>query len=273
MRLGIEAGGDTLDLANELNIRGVPIDGNALVEQGVEATLAPLRDRGLEACQIGAFGYNPLSDDRTAAAAESEKLSKIIELAPGTGCRHIVIGPGNYHPSGFGHYDRRNFTSEAIDALAEVLRPMVALAEQHNVQLCIEPYLKGVICGAKPFQRLHEAIGSDALQCNVDPTSLYDFHTAISPARLIRESCEGLAGHIGLVHVKEIAVREGFHLQMGLAPLADGHTDWALLLELIAPHLPEDSWVILEHILSPEQGREDYRILMDAADRAGVALA
>lgn len=272
MRLGIEAGGDTLDLANELNIRGVPIDGTSLVQDGVNATLSPLRERGLEVCQIGAFGYNPLSEDRNAVEAESAKLSKIIELAPETGCRYIVIGPGNYHPSGFGHYDRRNFAPEAVDALAEGIKPMVELAEKNKVCLCVEPYLKCVIHGAEQFQQLHRKVGSDSLRCNVDPTSLYDFRNAVGPEQIVRETCEGLAGHVGLVHVKEVAVAEGFHLHMGLAPLAEGHTDWALLLERIAPHVPEDSWVILEHILSLQQGGEDYRILIDAAGRAGVDL-
>jgi hypothetical protein len=116
-------------------------------------------------------------------------------------------------------------------------------------------------------------VGSDALRCNVDPTSLYGFRDAVDPEPIVRTTCQGLAEHCGLVHVKEVAVSEGFHVHMGLAPLREGRTDWALLLELISPHVPEDGWVILEHVLSPEQGREDYGILMDAAARAGVELA
>lgn len=273
MRLGLEAGSDTLNLAGELSIQGVPIDGGSLVQDGVDATLSPLRDRELQVCQIGAFGFNPLSEDRAAVQSETEKLARIIELAPDTGCPHIVIGPGNYHPSGFGHYDLRNFQAEAIGTLAEGLQPMVELAEARKVRLCIEPYLKGVIHSAERFSQLHAIVSSDALRCNVDPTSLYDFHNAVAPEQTIRDVCEGLAGHVGLVHVKEVAVSEGFHVHMGLAPLAEGNTDWALLLQLISPHVPEDSWVILEHVLSVEQGRADHRVLMDAASRAGVELA
>jgi len=273
MQLGLEAGANTMDLAHELGIRGVPIDGGALVAHGVAATLSPLRERGLTVCQIGAFAFNPLSEDRPAAQAAAEQLTEIIELAPKTGCRYVVIGPGNYHPSGFAHYDRRNYAPEAIDTLAEALAAMAALAEQHKVCLCIEPYLKGVVHSAEQFRRLHAAVRSDALRCNIDPTSLYDYHDVLDPQPLIRRTCEGLADHCGLVHIKEITVSEGFHVHMGLAPLREGNTDWSLLLELIAPHVPDDGWVILEHVLSPEQGREDYRIVMDAAGRAGVQLA
>ena len=71
MRLGLEAGKYTLDLAAELGIAGVPISAGSLVEEGVEATLAPLRERGLQVCQIGAFGYNPLSTDRERQAQQA----------------------------------------------------------------------------------------------------------------------------------------------------------------------------------------------------------
>ena len=50
MRLGLEAGKDTHDLAVELGIKGVPISAEQLVRDGVEATLAPLRARGLQVC-------------------------------------------------------------------------------------------------------------------------------------------------------------------------------------------------------------------------------
>lgn len=273
MRIGLEAGGDTLALAVELGIRGVPIDGGALVRDGVEATVKPIREYGLEVCQIGAFGFNPISDDREAAARAAEELRQIIALADEAGCRHIVIGPGNHHPSGFAHYDRRNFEPSAIDQLADALRPFVGIAEANGVRLCVEPYLKGVVHSSAQFLKLHERVGSDALRCNVDPSSLYDFHHAVSPERIIRGICEDLAGHVGLVHIKEVAVQEGFHIHMGLAPLQEGNTDWSLLLELIAPHVPDDSWVILEHVLSPEQARQDFTILQAAAKRVDVELS
>jgi len=273
MRLGLEAGGDTLELAVELGIRGVPVDGGSLVNDGVDAALAPLRSRGLEVCQIGAFGYNPLSSDVDAAKQQAELLRCIIPLAGETGCRNVVIGPGNYHPSGFGHYDLRNFEPQAVHAFADAIAPLVALAEEHGVCLSIEMYLKGVIHSVSQFKALRRLVGCDALRANVDPSSLYTFWHAVHPARAVEDVCTGLAGHYGLVHVKEVAVSEGFHVHMGLVPLGMGHTDWAQMLRLVSPHMPEDSWLILEHVLSPEEGRQSYRVLMDAAGKARVTLS
>ncbi len=146
MRLGLDAGANTLDLAVELGIRGVPISAEQLVRDGVEATLAPLRERGLQVCQIGAFGFNVLSTDRAKQARQQAILEQAIPLAAATGCPYIVICGGNYHRSGFGAGDARNFTDAALDEIAAGLAPLLALAEQHGVRLSIEPYLKTAIC-------------------------------------------------------------------------------------------------------------------------------
>ena len=185
MRLGLEAGGDTLDLAVEHGVKGVPIGADALVNDGVDATLAPLRQRGLAVCQIGAFGYNPLSTDRERQAQQAAMLAKAIPLAGETGCAYITICGGNYHPSGFGAGDARNFDDGALDAIAEALAPMVRLAEQHGVKLTIEPISRRPSTRRSVFWPCTSCIGSDALRVNVDVTSLYDYEDLWDPTETV----------------------------------------------------------------------------------------
>ncbi len=272
MRLGLEAGGDTLDLAVEYGVKGVPINADALVNDGVAATLAPLRRRGLAVCQIGAFDYNPLSSDRERQAQQAQMLAKAIPLAGETGCTYITICGGNVHPSGFGAGDVRNFEDGAPEAIAEELAPMVRLAEQHGVKLTIEAYLKTAINSPERFLALHKLIGSDALRVNIDVTSLYDYADLWDPTETVAHICTSLAGHYGLGHIKEIALAEGFHIHAGLAPLGTGPTDWVQVLTLMAPHMPDDSWLILEHVLSPEEATSSLALLREAAVAANVVL-
>jgi sugar phosphate isomerase/epimerase len=272
MRLGLEAGPQTLELAVELGIKGVPLSMNQIIDNGVNATLSPLRDRGLQVCQIGAFGYNPLSSDRDGQVKQTAMLEQIIPLAPEIGCNYIVICGGNYHPSGFGAGDARNFTEQALDEIASVLAPMLAKAEQAGVYLSIEPYLKTAIYNAERFLDLHARVGSNALRVNVDPTSLYDYWDLWNAEYKVQAVCNKLAGHYGLGHIKEIALAEGFHIHAGLAPLGEGVTDWAQVLRLMAPHLPEDSWVILEHVLNADEARNSFARLKKAAASAKVSL-
>lgn len=274
MRLGLEAGEATLEAAVELGVTGVPIDGGALVERGIDATLTPLRTRGLEVCQIGAFGFNPLSTDRDEVDVQTQLLRDLIPKAGETGGRFIVLGPGNYHPSGFGHYDPRNFETSARHAYADALRPMLDLADRHDVYLTIEPYLKGVVNGAEAFDEIRERADSDRLRCNLDPSSLYaGLHDFLDPGPLVTRTVDGLRGHIGLIHIKELAVQEGFHLKMGLAPLAAGHTDWAAMLTAASRHVSEDAWVIVEHCASIDEARQHVAAIREAARAAGISLS
>lgn len=272
MRLGLEAGPHTLDLAVEQDVSGVPISMDQLVNDGVDAVLKPLRERGLEVCQIGAFGYNPLSSNREAQTRQAEILREAIPLAAATGCPYIVICGGNYHPSGFGAGDRRNFTEEALDEIAKALAPMLKLAEAHGARLSIEPYLKTAIYSPERFLSLWGRVQSEALCINVDPTSLYTYWDLWDPRETVSRVCTELAGHYGLAHLKEVALDEGFHIHAGLAPLGQGATDWAQVLRLMAPNMPQDSWAILEHVQTPEEGRASLALLRKAAEAEGVIL-
>ena len=273
MRLGLEAGADTLDLAVEQGVKGVPISIDQLVHDGVEATLAPLQERGLEVCQIGAFGYNPLSTDREAQAKQTEVLKQGIPLVAATGCPYIVFCGGNCHPSGFGAGDHRNFTDEALDEMARVLAPMLELAEEYGAKLSIEAYLKTAIYSPERFLALWDRVRSDALVVNIDPTSLYAYWDLWDPRETVEHVCTALVGHYGLVHLKEIGLSEGFHIQSGLTPIGTGTTDWGQVLRLVAPHVPEDSWAILEHVMSADEGRASLTLLREAAKAQGILLA
>ena len=273
MKLGVEVGKYTQDVALEHGIKGVPISADQLVNEGVDKTLAPLNERGLQVCQIGAFGFNPLSIDAEAQAKQTETLAKAIPLAAETGCPYIVINGGNYHPSGFGAADARNFTNEALARVAEALKPMLELAERHKAKLTVEAYLKTAVNSPESFLKLKEmAGGSDALRCNIDVTSLYNYRDLWDPAPKVEHICNGLAGHYGLAHVKGVALKDGFHIHVELAPITEDTTDWSHMLRLMAPHLPDDSWLILEHMFSPEEARASLAHLRKAADDAGVRL-
>ncbi len=271
LRLGIEAGKDTHAAARELGVRGVPVNIGDLVRDGVAATLAALD--GLEVCQIGAFGYNPLSDDADARAMQTDFLKKAIPLAAETGCPYIVICGGNHHPSGFGAWDARNGTDAAMDSIAGRLDPLVTLAADHGAKLSIEPYLKTAIDSPEAFMRLRSRMTHpDALVANLDVTSHYDFRDYADPGPRCAAVCEGYAGAYGLGHVKDIGLNDGFHLNMGLAPLGTSPTDWASVLRMMAPHMPDDGWLILEHCADLAEARASLAVLRAAAIEAGVDL-
>jgi sugar phosphate isomerase/epimerase len=272
LKIGIEAGGNTTALAREHRFKGIPIGLDELVRDGVEETLRPLSEEGLQPCQVGAFGFNPLHPEREYREEMDKRMVKAIPLAEKAGCPWIVINGGNLHPSGFFHGDPWNFTREARSLVAQRLHPLLNLAERHGVRISIEPYIKSCVCSVEAFLDIREQAGSDALRINIDVTNFYDLGDMWDPSAKIREVCRGLEGHYGLVHLKEVALREGFHIHIDLAPFDKGPTPWDLVLRETAPHTPADAWVILEHIESIEDGRRAVDLLRQSAEKAGVSL-
>ena len=62
----------------------------------------------------------------------------------------------------------------------------------------------------------------------------------------VERICNGLAAHYGLGHLKGAALKDSVHIHAELAPITYDTTDWAQTLCLMAPHMPADSWLILE---------------------------
>jgi len=101
---------------------------------------------------------------------------------------------------------------------------------------------------------------------------LYNYQDLWDPAPKVQHICNGLAGHYGLGHVKGVALKDGFHIHVELAPITEDSTDWSQMLRLMAPHMPDDSWLILEHMFTPEEARASLAMLRKAAEEAGLSL-
>jgi len=261
LKLALEAGSLTYSLAQKYQITGVPIEAQELIEKGVKATLEPLNQYGLTPVQIGAFALNPLHPDPKEVAEQTEQVSKIIELAPETGCNTIVISCGNYRKDTYGAIDRRNRTQEAIHRYADIIAPLLEKAEKYSACISIEAYIKGIIYGPESFLTLSKILKSKALRCNLDVTSLYDLNDFIDPKPLWLNVCAKLKGHIGIVHIKDVSLSDGFHIHANLSPITEGVTDWKFALDLIEKTIPEQCWVMLEHVQNAEEAKKSIGFL------------
>ncbi len=273
MRLGLSFGKEQIKLAKELGAGGVSMGVQALVQEGPEKTLAPLRENGLSVCHWTHWWYNPLVQDADKLAQATDTVKRAIPVVADTGCPDIVVNGGNYHPSGFEMSDPRNFTDQAIDEVARVMGPLLKLAEKHGAFLCVEPYIHCVVCTPERFLKLKEKVGSDALMCTLDICNFYTYPTMFTPTEHVRHVCETLKGHYRCVHAKDMIVSPGFHIHIDEADfLGQGSTDWITALQLIDRDMAGDGFVILEHHKTADTVRKGMANLKKAAEQAGVTL-
>jgi sugar phosphate isomerase/epimerase len=273
MYLAIEAGPDTIDVAVRCRVRGVPVDGRTLVEDGEASALGSLRRAGLTPCQIGVHGYNPLHPDPAERRFWARIVVQAIPLARRLGVNDVVISAGNHQADQYGAADPRNRSPEALIEVAQQLRPLVDQAEAAGVRLAIEPYLKSAVSTPDAFIALAFLVGSPSLRCVVDCANWYGFAELLDPAPLVRRAVSVLAGRYGPIHVKEIALLPGFHLHAGLVPLGAGRTDWGGFLARVARHAEADTWVLIEHAANAAEAEAAITHLRSVAATAGVELA
>jgi len=93
------------------------------------------------------------------------------------------------------------------------------------------------------------------------------------PTEATKHICETLAGQYALVHRKDLAVTTGVHVHIDETPLGTGVMDWETALCCIARDLPQDGYLIYEHVKTPDDARTGVRLLRELADRAGVEFA
>lgn len=257
MRIGIDAGASSIECAQKNGVAGVPVSSRALLEESTPSLLGPIRDAGLSVCQINAMGYNPLHPDPDNRAASREAVLNALERSSELGCPWISINGGNYHPSGFLHGDKRNYSAVALEEIAGELEPLLKTAERAGAYLTIEPYIKGAISSAERFLTLQSLLGTarERLRINLDVTSFYDLQALIDPDPVCDALCRDLADSIGLIHIKEIALSESFHIHADLVPVTEGPTDWERVLRRSVPSAPVDSWIVIEHVQSEDEAK------------------
>jgi sugar phosphate isomerase/epimerase len=271
IQIGIDAASSSISFAREHGVKGVPISSKLIEKDGAGKAAAPIREAGLEVCQINAMGYNPLHPDVELRKEQGERVLRVLSETEELGCPYVSINGGNYHPSGFLHGDLRNFGDAALEEISRELEPLLSEAEKRDAFITLEPYVKGVIYSAERYLALEQLLGERAgrMRINLDVSSLYDLHALIDPEPFCEDLCTTLTGKIGLIHVKDIKLEEGFHIHANLAPITEGPTNWEQLLRLSLPELPDDSWLILEHVQSSEEAGKSLSLIRSIVSGLG----
>lgn len=273
IQIGIDAASSSIPFGREHGVRGVPLSSTLIAQEGGEKAAAPIREAGLRVCQINAMGYNPLHPDKDTRKEQRDRVRRVLSEVKQLGCPYVSINGGNYHPSGFLHGDRRNFGNAALEDLARELEPLLSEAKQQGAYITLEPYVKGAIFSADRYLALEMLLGSqaDRLRINLDVSSLYDLHALLDPEPFCEALCTALTGKIGLIHVKDIKLEEGFHIHANLAPVTEGPTNWEQVLDLSLPQLAANSWLILEHVQSTEEAARSLSHLREILNRLGYS--
>ena len=103
-----------------------------------------------------------------------------------------------------------NDTADAWRDLGTEMQKALLLAEQHGVDLGIEPELANVVSSARHARRLIDELRSPRLKIVLDPANLFEIADAATRRRRVADATDLLGGRIAMAHAKDRDALGGF---------------------------------------------------------------
>ena len=100
-------------------------------------------------------------------------------------------------------YHRDNTDRSAWRDMAAEMEKALALAEQNNVSLGIEPEQANIVTSAADAVRLIGEMGSRRLHIVLDPANLFERATPAEASDMVDRAVDISAGHVVMAHAKD----------------------------------------------------------------------
>jgi sugar phosphate isomerase/epimerase len=179
--------------------------GEAIAAQIAEAS----RTSGVSIAAISGT-YNMVHPDPTVRTKGMARLTTMIESAHAMGTRLVTLCTGSRDPDDQWHHHPENSSAGAWHDLLHEMEQAIALAEQHDVDLGIEPELANVVASAADALHLIDTLKSRRIKIVLDPANLYESGPARERRDTIERAVDALADRIVMAHAKDRTEDGGF---------------------------------------------------------------
>ncbi len=119
------------------------------------------------------------------------------------GTRLLTLCTGTFDPNNMWRRHPDNDTPEAWRILVESMTAAVAIADQYDVELGVEPELANVISSAERARRLIEEMRSPRIRIILDAANLFEMGTLERQRAIVAAGIDLLADRIAIAHAKD----------------------------------------------------------------------
>jgi sugar phosphate isomerase/epimerase len=204
---------------------------------------------GLELVQFSlSYDQCLFAPDPAIRAAVTQTIERGIELARRLGAWALLIRPGSLNPAGPWTPHRDNHRPDNLARLIDTLRPIAARAEADGVLLVMETHAISILDSPEISAEVVEAVGSERLRVVMDPVNHFQslrqvYHSA---ARL-NQIFDVMGPIAPLMHIKDIAARNGLVLHLDEEAPGEGELDIGLMLRRFQAQHP-NGYGLIEHL-------------------------
>ena len=212
--------------------------------------------RGIEVVSLSAT-YNMIHPDPAARSLGMRRLGVLASHAAELGTDLLTLCTGTRNPDNMWADHPHNASPEAWSDLLAAMEQAVALAEEHNVRLGIEPEVSNVVSSPGKARDLLHTMRSDRVVIVMDGANVFPRGTIHRQHEVLNEAFDLLGDHIALAHAKDLS-RDG---EAGHEAAGTGLLDYDHYLQLL--HDSGYRGAVVLHSLTPEQVPGCVRFLQE----------
>lgn len=147
--------------------------------------------------------YNMIHPDPLVRVDGHNRLSVIAKAAGQMGLDLITLCTGTRHTEDQWAFHKDNDTPEAWRDLIASMEVAVSIAEEHNIDLGIEPEMDNVVSSAQKAKQLLDELGSKRLKIIFDPANLFEQATHQDQKDIVSRGIDLLAPDMVMAHAKD----------------------------------------------------------------------
>lgn len=147
--------------------------------------------------------YNMIHPDAVVRANGLAGLATLIRGSRGMGTRLVTLCTGTRDANDQWKHHRENASKQAWRDLLEEMGKAIALAEENDVNLGIEPELGNVVSSARLARQLIDELKSPRLRIVLDPANLFEVALPVERQEVIEQAVDLLGNRIAMAHAKD----------------------------------------------------------------------
>lgn len=181
---------------------GLPSMPDAVPNEVIAATRIAAETSGVTLAALSGT-YNMAHPDRAVRDAGLRQLAVVIKTASALSIPLVTLCTGTRNAlDQWAHHSDNSDPSAWADMAAEMAKALT-LAEEHGVQLGIEPEQANIVTSAVDATRLIAEMGSKRLRIVLDPANLFEAATPTQARDIVAEAIDTAGGHIAMAHAKD----------------------------------------------------------------------
>ena len=192
---------------------------DALTRRQTAAVAAATRATGQQIYAVSGT-WNMIHPDPAVRTAGHRRLAVLAASAAAMGTNLITLCTGTRDPADQWRPHNDNTSPEAWADLLTAFEAAIAIADQHDILLGVEPELANVVNSAAAARRLIDQMQSKRIRIVLDPANLFEVDP--DPRDLIERATDLLADRLIMAHAKDRAP-DGSFATAGKGVIDFGH--------------------------------------------------